>query len=255
MSRSSWGVVVAALFAIVLQWTPLPAQVRATLILLAWVALALSCIGWLLAHTKRGQQLRSHRKATRPMVLLVVFVVGGCLTVATWLLVPKLIAEQSSSQPPQDADVKNTNSVDVKALNAKLAEIERLLKEQSPDISPSKLLAEYPGGYVIFETTYQNRVFPYANHLAKGWTINWDSVHLATSGDRVEIQLPDMSKPESNFHVHGNRIGLRKIKGATGSGIDLDTVSPYVEILAVSDEGIVFLVGLKPPPPDITDQD
>jgi hypothetical protein len=105
MSRSLWSVVVAALFAIVLQWTPLPAQARATLILLAWVALALSCIGWLLAHTKRGQQLRSHRKAARPMVLLVVFVVGGCLTVATWLLIPRLTAEQSplaqeSNAPP-----------------------------------------------------------------------------------------------------------------------------------------------------------
>ena len=95
MSRSSWSVVVAALFAIVLQWTPLPAQARATLILLAWVALALSCIGWLLAHTGWGQRLRSHRKATRPMVLLFVFMVGGILTVATWLLVPKLTAEQS----------------------------------------------------------------------------------------------------------------------------------------------------------------
>lgn len=103
MSRSLWRVAVAALFATVLQWTTLPVWARAPLVLSAWIAFALSCMGWLLAHTGWGQLLRSHRKATRPMVLLVIFMVGGCLTVATWLLVPKLTAEQ----PPLALEAKS----------------------------------------------------------------------------------------------------------------------------------------------------
>lgn len=63
MSRSAWGVVVATLFAIVLQWTHLPDWLPAPLILLAWVALVLCCTGWLFSHIRPLQRLRSRQTA------------------------------------------------------------------------------------------------------------------------------------------------------------------------------------------------
>lgn len=97
MSRSSWGVLVATLFAIVTWATPVPERWRYPLLVLAWVAFGLAIIGWLLAHTKTGQRLRSHPAATRPMTLLLIGIVGGLITAAIWYLVPK------ATQPEPDA--------------------------------------------------------------------------------------------------------------------------------------------------------
>lgn len=98
MSRSSWGVVVAALFAIVAWATPVPERWRGLLVLLGWVALGISCLGWLLAHMKWSQQLRSSRKAVQPMALLIIFILGGLLAASAWLLVPKLSASDDKER-------------------------------------------------------------------------------------------------------------------------------------------------------------
>jgi hypothetical protein len=101
MSRSSWGVVVATLFAIATWATPVPERWRALLVFLAWAVLGFACIGWLAAHLKWTCRLRSAQAATRPMTLIIIGVVGGLLAVSAWLLVPKLFAEDESSNQPK----------------------------------------------------------------------------------------------------------------------------------------------------------
>jgi hypothetical protein len=82
---------VAGAFAIVTSIFPLPIpeEWKASLTVFAWMAFALTCVGWLLAHTKLVQRLRSSPKATKPMTLALIAVSGGILFAIIWLLIPK----------------------------------------------------------------------------------------------------------------------------------------------------------------------
>ncbi len=100
MSRSAWGVLVATLFAIATWVTLIPEQWRKPLVLVTWIALLLSSIGWLMAHSQRLRRKRAETKATHPMTLLVIGLAGASLAIITWLLVPKeLLAPPSETEP------------------------------------------------------------------------------------------------------------------------------------------------------------
>ena len=64
-------------------------EVRETLATGALFAFILSCLGWLLAHWETSKRWRADRRATQPMTLLFVALIGAAIAVTTWLLVPR----------------------------------------------------------------------------------------------------------------------------------------------------------------------
>ena len=139
---------------------------------------------------------------------------------------------------------RDINITDSPATKAKLDEIARLLREQSPNTSPEKLLAEYPGGYVIFELNYQNSVWPYDKNLLAGYEVDWKAVSLeATGTDTVSVTLPSITGKGNT--LIGNRVGMPKVVGARSGGVGAGRFSMSAKILAITDNGIVFLIGVK----------
>lgn len=136
-----------------------------------------------------------------------------------------------------------------------LDRIENLLKAQQGSLTPEKLLAKYPLGYVIFDISYQNTVFPYQTkgELAQ-WDIDWSVVKYSeftgADGDMVTIKAPNIRSAtrENKFYFDGNSWTCRrKVGGLCGGGVLVANrnVGMLGEILSVSPKGTVFLFGFR----------
>jgi hypothetical protein len=150
--------------------------------------------------------------------------------------------------------VKNTTVIkrDDPRAKAQLDRIENLLRSQQDQLTPKKLLARYPLGYVIFDMDYVQQVFPYRNEALKDWTIDWNTVKLIDHGPEVDLTLPNMrSKNGSEFS--DNTVGVPKEVGSLDryllpvlyvrSGGDIFAIRG--EILAIGKDSIVFLLGFS----------
>jgi len=158
--------------------------------------------------------------------------------------------EQSSKGANSPNVIGNHNVVTINPeSDKKLDEIKDLLKGQGEAVSREKLLAIYPLGYVIFELDYENRVFPYQSQsILDKYEINWSAVKFTVNTPtRVEIRLPDLKLKDGGGGVTDVRTGGTKKVGNLG-GASVGELTVWGEILAISDKGIVFLVGFERSP-------
>lgn len=146
--------------------------------------------------------------------------------------------------------VKNTvviNRNDPKA-KVQLDRIENLLRDQQDQLTPKKLLAKYPLGYVIFEADYSQQVFPYHSEALEGWSFDWTVVKLIDHGSELELRLPNIrpsSNPKGMIMVNSS-MGLYKVVGPLDIILmKYDHVVLQGEILAITNDGVVFLFGFS----------
>jgi hypothetical protein len=158
MSRSAWGVAVTTLFAVATWVTPVPDEWRRLLIFLAWFALALSVVGWVLTHLQTTQGLNLTREARRPMVLFLIFAACGTLGVVAWLLLPFNVASPDEKSPASASARVDRLTVDYEAVtdtSAPLPEIRRTLALERHRSSTSLSFgwaAAQPGGHEQFQS-------------------------------------------------------------------------------------------------------
>ena len=130
-----------------------------------------------------------------------------------------------------------------------LSEIKRLLHAQAGDLTPRKLLAKYPLGYVIFDLDYENQVIPYdSKTILDKYDLDWSVVRFTKNTEtHIEIRLPD-AKTKNGDAALTNALtgGVKKVGNLGGFGIN--DLLVWGEILAIGQKGIVFLVGFDRAP-------
>jgi len=150
-----------------------------------------------------------------------------------------------------DRNVFNFNATS----EAKLDEIRDLLRQRGYPDDPNKLLQKYPLGYAIFELNYMNQVIPYEGlSVLKNYEkVDWSEAKvIQNTKDRIALRLPDLKRKDGTVGITGVMTGGWKKVGYLGcGGIGTGTESLYVcgEILAIREDGIVFLVNLMQLPP------
>src|SRR4051812_2310200 len=96
MSKSFWGVVLSVFFAVAIQITPVPDGLRPVLVTIAWTAVILSAIAWLVTHFDFAKSQRSPSAKTKPMMIVIVGLCGAGLAIGMWLL----IGQTTGHEPP-----------------------------------------------------------------------------------------------------------------------------------------------------------
>lgn len=143
--------------------------------------------------------------------------------------------------------------VKVDQIVANQAEMKELIKGLGESVNTQKLLATYPLGYVIFDVTYANEVFPYQRQGLKKYEFNWSVVRITkNTPDWIELRLPDMRLKDGTAAVTNVVTGGRKAVGYLGGasvGNGSGGIIEWGEILAIRETSVVFLVGFSPAPP------
>lgn len=136
-------------------------------------------------------------------------------------------------------------------------ELNALLGPLGDNISRQKLLARYPLGYVIFDVDYRNSVFPYESQAALDrFDFDWSVVRFTqNTSDRITLRYPDVRlKDGTPMMSHILFQGPRRV-GKLEAGTTFGHVFMRGEILAFRDNGVVFLVGFEPWPPNLPGTD
>jgi len=122
------------------------------------------------------------------------------------------------------------------------------------DLSPKKLLAKYPLGYVIFDLDYRNDVFPYQSKtLLAQYKLDWTNVGIvkpecpfpgavSCKPDMIALRMPDFSLDGYVFKTFS--VGGPKQVGPLPENVIYD-LEMDPEILAIRKDGIVFLIGFR----------
>jgi len=123
---------------------------------------------------------------------------------------------------------------------------------EGADLSPKKLLAKYPLGYVVFDLDYRNDVFPYQSKtlLAK-YRLDWTNVGIVEpfcifhvcQPDHIGLRLPDF-EVGNNIVFQGAVVGGPKRVGPLAGSV-LNDLEMDPEILAIRKDGIVFMIGFR----------
>ena len=151
-----------------------------------------------------------------------------------------------------------TNTIVINRDNPKAKSLERKLDKflKRQHLTPEKLLRKYPIGYVIFVANYENAVFPYQTRgdLEK-WNIAWNTFEYTqdNKGD-IHLQLPEISyrrTPDGGtMHFVSNTFVCPEKVGAVCARIHNLDVAMDAEILDITPNGVVFILGLSYPPPE-----
>lgn len=130
-----------------------------------------------------------------------------------------------------------------------VAEIKQILERQD-QFRPEVLLERYPLGYVIYELGYNNHIVPYAQRKLDDYEFDWKVARiLRTTDNQVEIILPNIrnrANTGARINLDNSTATLRKQAGAISNLIELPDIGISVEVVAVRETGIVFLIGFKP---------
>lgn len=132
----------------------------------------------------------------------------------------------------------------------RLDEIKRLIQEQQgAKATPDALLKKYPLGYVIFDIDKSERVFPYATEsLFQAWHFDWNAMRAEETKhngkDAVLVYVP-MTDPNGNSFMLS--VGGEKKVGFFANVTSTPEFVEKLEILAIGQKGIVFLVGFDHP--------
>jgi hypothetical protein len=147
-----------------------------------------------------------------------------------------------------DHNTINYNQKDP-ALEAKLDEITKLLKQQGSPINKDDLLKKYPLGYVIFDLDHKNHVVPYqAEAILDNYEIDWTGVRVEENAPgRIVLHMPSLKTKNGSAAFTGASTGGAKRVGNLG-GAGVNGLMELGEILAIGKEGIVFLVGFQKAP-------
>ena len=134
----------------------------------------------------------------------------------------------------------------IEDIGAKFEELREQINRLGDTASPKNPLAKYPLGYVIFEVGYTEGVFPYQSGGLEDYKIDWSSVQLLeNTDDHMAIKFPNFSSKERNIEVWDNFAVTDKKVGSRFSGIAVNGVLFSGEILALRNDGVVFVIGLK----------
>lgn len=169
---------------------------------------------------------------------------------------PQVTQESHGDNSPNTTIVGDNNTVingDLK-ISAKLDEIKELLQaQQGQNVTPKELLKKYAFGYVIFDVDYQNSVFPYQNKALDNWEFDWKVVKIVKLGDHgLQVRLPDMRNKIGGQYLRDYETTIPQKLGRfpqitmRDAESNMDLVG---EVLAITDKGVVFLLGFKPTPP------
>jgi hypothetical protein len=131
----------------------------------------------------------------------------------------------------------------------RLQEIKDAIEAQGESVSRKKLLAKYPLGYVIFDLDYKNEVFAYqSKSILEQYEFDWSVVkYTKYTADQVEIRLPDAKRKDGTALISNAVTGGIKKVGPIG-GYGIGDVTVWGEILAIRENGIVFLIGFVAEP-------
>jgi hypothetical protein len=149
--------------------------------------------------------------------------------------------------------VGNNNTVTIgdPKVAVRLNDIIRLLKTQGDKVSPKNLLARYPLGYTIFDVDYTNSVYPYQSRALDRWDFDWSVVTLrrdiqsGKAADTLRIRIPDIQGKNGRGPkiMNVNIGGTKKVGSFDGIIFSDGIIDMKAEILAIRDDGIVFLIG------------
>jgi len=128
---------------------------------------------------------------------------------------------------------------------AKLDEMSALLRQK---VDQEKLRQKYPLGYLIFELN-GNVVIPYETLSVLGeYQFEWTVVKvIQNTKDRIAIRLPDARRKDGSLAISEAMTGGKKQVGNLG-GVSLGDPIVWGEILAIRENGVVFLVGFEKMP-------
>jgi hypothetical protein len=227
---------VAILFNIVVWILPVPESWRAVLAPLAVAVFLLAVIGWLTAHSETLRRLRFGKRGTHPVTLIIVGIVGAIVFVGGWLLYAKLFVQETK---PEDVTTKRFD------------EIQQQLKALGESASRESLLKEYELGYVVFEIDYKNSVFPYDQQLLDQYDIDWSVVKLQLTANRYQLRLPNMRKKVGGSPVISGVISGPKEVSHLSDGYFIEDLMVMARILALHENGAIFVVGLTHTPPEL----
>jgi len=159
---------------------------------------------------------------------------------------PNINQQSSGSNSPNIIGNNNTVNTSDPQVAAHVEEILGLLKSRGDDVSPAKLLSKYPLGYVIFDVDYKNSVFPYRNEGLEKWDFDWNVVNVTENSEHtVVIRMPDIrSKRKGGPQITDTTLGNPKKVGPFGNFFSDGVIAVKAEILAISEKGIVFLIGI-----------
>jgi hypothetical protein len=160
MSTSDWGAVVSFAFAVVLTVTPIPEKWRSVVVFAAWFLFLYACIGWGLSHSEAIRKFRSAPEGTRPMILIIIAVIGASLAVGAWLLIPSLSSTRESNAPTSPPAAEPTVTA-FKMKYAKGVEIHDNVFENVPGMAFAK--AEHTEDLHIWNNRVTNPPLPNAN--------------------------------------------------------------------------------------------
>ena len=129
---------------------------------------------------------------------------------------------------------------------------------QTSDLTPQKLLAKYPLGYIIFDVDYRNDVFPYQSRGSlEKYHLDWTNAGLVKSSCPPHLFDSQVPCDESNFitirlpefgRFHSPLISGPKRLGRMSRGHDVvlgNDAAIDVEILAIRSDGIRLLDGFS----------
>jgi len=99
MSRSSWNVAVATLFAIATWVTPVPENLRLVLVRAAWVLLVGACLGWVVTHNRQLRRYVIDRNDWRFLARMLLAAGGIALSAIVWVAAPIMVAPSKPGPP------------------------------------------------------------------------------------------------------------------------------------------------------------
>ena len=152
-----------------------------------------------------------------------------------------------------DGNVVNYNITD----ESKIDEIRDLLRQKGHPDDPQRMLEKYPLGYAIYELTYTGHFAPLETRsvVNKYGKIDGSQAKvIQNTKDRVALRLPDLNRKDGTVAITDVKVGGWKKIGPLGCGLiedETETLGVCGEIIAIREEGIVFLVNLMQLPPSI----
>ena len=195
------------------------------------------------------------------MVWIIAFCVGGLISLGYFYSIHtglSAIASAKSQSVAAPSVADEAALAKQRQIESQVNDIWKMLQEQ-----PAQMLNKYPLGYVIFEITYTNQVFPRESAKAlENYRFDWTVAGITqNTSDRIEIRLPDIYSQKTGQLLLSKVLtgGGKKVGplGGAGWGNASGMVTELAEILSINDAGIVFVIGFqqqqalptpKPPP-------
>ena len=135
------------------------------------------------------------------------------------------------------------NQGDTAETKEKLREIHEAIKALGAQASNESLLKQFPLGYVIFDIDFKNQVTPYDQHLVSQYDIDWSVVELKTNAQKYALRLPDFRPKSGDGGLTDIWISAAKEPSIYASGACVNDLMVLGRILAVTEKGVVFVVG------------